>query len=195
LPRPDHHAVRRVIGLSLVGAVAQLLPDQLASRAAELAEAYKEAFRALHAKGDIEEPLYPEIGSTVRALAAREDVLLAIATGKSRRGVDRVLMREGLESCFVSIQTADDHPSKPDPSMILQALAETGADRDAALMIGDTSYDMEMARLAGVGAVGVGWGYHDAHELLEAGAQSVVGASTALLPALDALLQRAGAAT
>ena len=106
-------------------------------------------------------PPYAGIAEAVRTLAGRDDFVLGIATGKSRRGVARVLDREGWHGHFLTIQTADDHPSKPHPSMILRAMNETGAEPVSTLMVGDTSFDMEMARNANVGAVGVGWGYHE----------------------------------
>ena len=100
--------------------------------------------------------------------AGREDVLLGVATGKSRRGLDGLIEAHGLEAMFVTRQVADFHPSKPHPSMIHAALAETGVDATHAVMIGDTSYDMEMARNAGVTGIGVGWGYHAPAELSKA---------------------------
>ena len=93
----------------------------------------------------------------------------------------RLFDREGWHSHFATIQTADDNPSKPHPSMILKAMAETGVEPEHTVMIGDTSFDMEMARSAGVGAVGVGWGYHTADRLHAAGAHVVVADAAELL--------------
>jgi phosphoglycolate phosphatase len=132
-----------------------------------------------------EEPLYPGVADAVAALATRSDRMLGVATGKSRRGVARLFDREGWHRHFATIQTADDHPSKPDPSMILKAMAETGAEPRHTVMIGDTSYDMQMARNAGVGAIGVGWGYHDAARLASAGAQSIVDRGQDLLAEIE----------
>ena len=134
------------------------------------------------------DPLYAGIAEVVAELAARDDVVLGIATGKSRRGVARILEREGWHGRFLTIQTADDHPSKPHPSMILRAMQETDANPASTLMVGDTTYDIEMARRAGVGAIGVGWGYHEPQRLVQAGAHGVVAASGALLAAIDARL-------
>ncbi|MBW8786082.1 MAG: HAD-IA family hydrolase, partial [Novosphingobium sp.] len=105
---------------------------------------------------------------------------LAVATGMSRRGLDHCLASHGLTRHFVSLQTADDHPSKPDPAMLEAALFETDVDAAQAVMIGDTVYDMQMACDAGVRAIGVDWGYHAPGELLAAGAE-VVAASPAAL--------------
>lgn len=193
-PPPAAH-VRRVIGISLEGAVGRLLPDEHRHRAARMAEDYKSAFRSLRSEREIEEPLFPGIREAVDFLASRGDVMLAIATGKSRRGVDAVLERERLTRHFVSIQTADEHPSKPDPSMIRQAMAETGTEAADTVMVGDTVFDIEMARLAGVHSIGVAWGYHAEDELMDAGASLLVSDSRELAPALMRLLELGEVAT
>jgi phosphoglycolate phosphatase len=96
-----------------------------------------------------------------------------LATGKSRRGVAALLARHGWEDLFDTVQTADDAPSKPHPGMIERALAQTGTPAGRAVMIGDSTYDMAMARAAGVRALGVSWGYHPPADLIAAGAQAV----------------------
>lgn len=185
---PPAALVRGVIGLSLEGAVAQLLPADVRGRAPQIAEHYKAAFRDLRSAREMEEPLYEGVREAIHALAARDDTVLAIATGKSRRGVDAVLEREALARHFVSIQTADEHPSKPDPSMIFKAMAETGADTAQTLMVGDTVFDIEMAVNAGVEGIGVAWGYHPADDLAEAGASLVIPESLHLGPQLSQIL-------
>ena len=109
------------------------------------------------------------------ALAALERPLrcFAIATGKSRRGLVASLAGHGLAHHFQVLKTADDGPSKPHPDILQQAMRELGATPEETLMIGDTAYDMEMARLAGAHALGVGWGYHPPEDLLAAGALAV----------------------
>jgi phosphoglycolate phosphatase len=128
--------------------------------------------------------MFPGALEAIAGLAARPDTLLGIATGKSRRGVDRLLEREGLAGVFATIMTADDAPSKPHPAMIQQAMAETGAEANGTVMIGDTSFDILMARAASVRGIGVGWGYHDAEELTEAGAEAVAADFSELLSLL-----------
>lgn len=195
LATPPPSLIRGVIGLSLEGAVARLLEPGNRVRAAAIAEDYKAAFRELRQRREIAEPLFPGVSEAILSLASREDIALAIATGKSRRGVDAVLEREDLRHHFLSIQTADDHPSKPDPSMILQAMLETAVEPHATLMVGDTTFDIEMAVNAGVTGIGVAWGYHDACELTAAGASEVIGQSSDLDVHLDRLLgQLAGPA-
>jgi len=172
LPAPDRHQVRRIVGLSLPQAIRLLAPDadEDTRHAADLA--YREAFRTAREAGSLVEPLYDGMADLVGALG-RDGWLLGVATGKSQRGLDHCLAMHGLSAHFVTLQTADYHPSKPHPSMIETALSETGADRAACVMIGDTQYDMAMAVNAGVRAIGVDWGYHSAEELREAGAEAV----------------------
>ena len=186
-PPPD--AIRRIIGLSLVEAVARLLPGLKEAAHRRIANAYKDAFFDLRARSDHQEPLFP---GAEDALADLEDVgwQLGIATGKSRRGVQAMLDRHGLQGRFVTVQTADDNPGKPHPAMLLRAIAEVGVAAADALMIGDTSFDMAMGRRAGLRVLGVAWGYHPPGELLAAGAEAVVGDYKALPPAAAALFQR-----
>lgn len=183
LTTPPREAVVQVIGLSLEHAVRQLLPEELHARAAAMAEDYKGAFHELRAAGLPQEPLFPGLKSAITHLH-QSGAVLGIATGKSRRGVRVLLEREGLSEMFATIQTADTHPSKPHPSMIETALAETGADAASTVMVGDTTYDMAMARNAGVRALGVSWGYHPVSALHDAGAHEVVADAAALLAAL-----------
>lgn len=166
---PTRAQVLSIVGLSLPECFAVLSPEQDAVTRAELARLYKNG--GWNEPGaHPADPLYPGAQALVAALAARDDVILGVATGKSQRGVARLVAREGWHGHFLTIQTADEHPSKPHPSMIARAMAETGIDAARTVMIGDTSYDMQMARNAGVGALGVGWGYHTAPMLREAGA-------------------------
>lgn len=180
LTQPPREAVVRIIGLSLEDAVRELLPETLYPRAAEIAEDYKSAFHDLRAAGLPQEPLFPGMKAAIRKLK-EQGAQLGIATGKSRRGVRVLLERGGLADAFATIQTADTHPSKPHPSMIEAAMAETGAHANETLMIGDTTFDMGMARNAGVRAVGVSWGYHPVSALREAGADVIVDDAAGLL--------------
>lgn len=172
LPAPVRAICLSVVGLSLPEAMAQLLPDAPADLHLDLSEHYKRAFRALRSGGTLHEPLYEGIADLLAGLEA-DGWLLAVATGKSDRGLQWALEHHGLAGRFVSLQTADRHPSKPHPSMIEMALSDAGVARENAVMIGDTSFDMLMARAANVRPLGVGWGYHDEATLLEAGALSV----------------------
>ncbi len=172
LPAPERERTRRVVGLSLVEAMQAMLPEAEPHVHVALAEDYKHAFQSLRGRGLVEEPLYEGIAELIDALDAGE-WLLGVATGKSDRGLSFCLGHHGLKHRFVTLQTADRHPSKPHPSMIEAAMAEAGAAPETTLMIGDTSYDMAMARSAGVTAIGVTWGYHAREELLAAGADYI----------------------
>jgi len=169
---PPASVTRRVIGLSLIEAMAALLPDASADQHAKLADDYKQAFIALRAAGEVEEPLFDGIIDLLDALEA-EGWMLAVATGKSDRGLRHCLDSHGLHARFVSLQTADRHPSKPHRSMVDQAIADTGAEPQTTFVIGDTSFDMAMAVNGGATGIGAGWGYHESAELIEAGAAAV----------------------
>jgi phosphoglycolate phosphatase len=172
LPAPSRAQTRSVVGLSLVEAMAALLPDADHGTHRTLAENYKTTFQRLRGRGLIEEPLYEGISELLDTLEA-DGWLLGVATGKSDRGLGLCLDCHGLLKRFVTLQTADRHPSKPHPSMVEAALAEAGADASASMMIGDTSFDMAMAKAAGVTAIGVAWGYHGREELLASGADFI----------------------
>src|SRR5437763_1263554 len=152
--------------------MAALLPDEPADRHASLAEDYKLAFMRLRQAGEVDEPLFDGV---IELLDTLEDDgwLLAVATGKSDRGLKHCLERHDIHARFVSLQTADRHPSKPHPSMVEQAITDAGASPEATIVVGDTSFDMAMAVNAGATGIGAGWGYHEAEELLQAGAVAV----------------------
>lgn len=172
LAPPARANVLGVIGLSLPIAMARLVPEAEPDFHDHLAEQYKLAFQAMRRANGVSEPLYPGIADLVARLAG-DGWMLGVATGKSDRGLKLCLERHGIHDHFVTLQTADRHPSKPHPSMVLTAMAEAGAAPETTVMIGDTSFDMEMAVNAQVRAIGVAWGYHAAEELTAAGACAV----------------------
>ena len=174
LTPPARKETMSVVGLSLPEAFSVLAPNADPDVRHMLAERFKSAFRELDRDPSDGEVLYPGAKAIIGALAAGDDFVLGIATGKSKRGVDRLIEKEGWHGHFVTIQTADDHPSKPHPSMIETAMAETGTPAHETIMIGDTTYDIGMARAAKVGALGVTWGYHHQDELVDAGAHRVI---------------------
>ncbi len=173
LDTPPDHAIRRVVGLSLVESMQVLLPGAAPDLHASLAQDYKYAFQRLRADRSLDpEPLYDGIADLLDTLRD-SGWLLGVATGKSDRGLALALAHHGLAGHFITLQTADRHPSKPHPAMLQAALAEAGAAPDEAVIIGDTVFDIAMGANAGVRAIGVDWGYHDAEELVEAGAVAV----------------------
>jgi phosphoglycolate phosphatase len=172
LELPPADVARKVIGLSLTEAMAALLPGAPTEQHIALAEDYKRAFWQLRAAGEVQEPLFDGVLELLDALE-HGGWLLAVATGKSDRGLKHCLESHDIHARFVSLQTADRHPSKPHPSMIEQAIADAGAAPGTTIVVGDTSFDMAMAVSAGARGIGAGWGYHDGEELLEAGAIAV----------------------
>ncbi len=171
LPAPSRAEMLSIVGLSLVQAFEQLVPD---GPAASLAQAYRDAWSVMRLDPDYADEMYPGAVEAVNALAQRDDLLLGIATGKSLRGVHHLFDERGWHGRFATVQTSDGHPSKPHPAMVLKALAETGMSPADALMIGDTSYDMAMGRAAGVRTLGVTWGYHTRDQLMASGAERLV---------------------
>ena len=170
---PPRAEIRRIVGLSLVEAMQVLLPHADDAQHRVLATDYKNAFHAMRTSGELaDEPLFDGIAEILATLAD-DGWLLGVATGKSDRGLAHILAAHGITERFVTLQTADRHPSKPDPAMLLAAIAEAGVTPARTAMIGDTSFDMAMAKAANVRAVGVAWGYHAADELADAGADVV----------------------
>jgi phosphoglycolate phosphatase len=187
LGAPDAKAVRRIVGLPLEIGIARLLPDGDGNDFERLSYHYRTAAFEARQQEEYAEPLYPGAIEAFEALEAAGYVL-GIATGKSRRGLDATLDRHQLTGRFVTLQTGDAAPGKPAPDMLLRAMAETGAEAGTTAMIGDTSFDMLMARSAGTAAIGVSWGYHGEDELRECGAERVLAEFGELPAALDALI-------
>lgn len=194
LPPPTRPAVRSIVGLSLVEAVARLVPDAEPQLHGAVAESYKEHFRAMRARGGLaDEPLFDGVAEAIEQLADA-GWLLGVATGKSDRGLALILEHHKLTHHFMTLQTADRHPSKPHPAMLQAAMAEAGALPQDTVMIGDTSFDITMAVAGGTHAIGVAWGYHTADELVAAGAHHVCEHARTLPGVVQALRARAAAA-
>lgn len=171
LAAPARSQILSIVGLSLPVAIARLVASTV-SRANidQMVQAYKDSFvthRAAHDSAK-SSPLFPGTRAMLERLHATPDVILGVATGKSRRGLDLLLEAYALGSLFETQQVADFHPSKPHPAMLHAALDETGVAADHAVMIGDTTFDMDMARAADMPFIGVSWGYHPAEHLKHA---------------------------
>ena len=189
---PGREEVLSIVGLSLPQAMLRLAPEVPGDTRDHLVMTYKQAFHDLRKAGDpaASSPLYPGARAALERLAQQDEVLVALATGKSRRGTEAMLEAHGLGHHFISRQVADDHPSKPHPSMILTALSETGVAAGDAVMIGDTTYDMEMAANARITGLGVSWGYHAPAQLHAAKAVAVLEEFDGLDAALTELWQK-----
>jgi phosphoglycolate phosphatase len=188
LTGPLPEAIRRVVGPSLEHAIGLLFPDCAPAMHDEIAVRYREVAQAFRRNGAYPEPLYPGIREALEALGG-PGVAFGIATGRNRRGLLHTLASHGLDRLFTTLQTPDSCRGKPDPEMLERAMAETGSLAETTVFIGDTSFDMQMARNAGTAAVGAGWGYHGHHELIGAGAEAIAAAPSAL-PALLGVLER-----
>lgn len=192
-PLPAREVVLSIVGLSLEVAIARLAPEVPEADRDRMVAAYRAGFRDRRiAGGAASSPLFPGIAELIAELSADPATVLGIATGKSLRGAEALLDGHGLRRHFVTLQVADHHPSKPHPSMLLAAMAETGIGSARAVMIGDTSFDMEMARAAGMRSISVGWGYHPETELSAASLH--VGRVSDLASAIDSLLAPEAAA-
>ncbi len=184
---PTDDAIRRIVGLSLNEAVVALDPDIQNPELEMVMAGYKENFMLIRKQPEYSEPLFPGIAETLQKLDG-DGFLLAIATGKTQRGLRATLDHHDLKSYFVSLQTADDAPGKPHPGMLEQAMAEAGAGPAETVLIGDTVFDMKMARNAGTTGIGVSWGYHETGELAAAGADEIVEDCEQLVPAIRRLI-------
>ncbi|MEQ1687357.1 MAG: HAD-IA family hydrolase [Sphingopyxis sp.] len=188
LPCPADSAIRAAIGLSLPRLIVTLVPDAEPPQQSALVDAYRDAYFTRRAgAGAAPEPLFDGIVAALDALSAT-GWQLGIATGKSQRGLVRLLDAHGILDRFVTLQTADHHASKPDPAMALAAMAQTLTAPACTVVIGDTAFDMMMARGAGAHALGVGWGYHPPAELHAAGAHAIVEVPAAIPAALTHLI-------
>ncbi len=191
LAPPPAAAVRGAIGLSLPRLVQDLAPALEPVRRAQLVEGYRAAYlEARSIVGAGPEPLFDGVDAVIGTLRA-DGWLLGVATGKSTRGLTRLLGAHGLLDHFTTLQTADDHPSKPEPAMARAAILEAGVQPMDTVVIGDTAYDMAMAIAAGARALGVAWGYHAPAALLDAGASAVAERPADLPVMLAAMMEGA----
>lgn len=185
-PAPSRAEILSIVGLSLPQALAQLAPDMDGADLDEAVARYKHSFvETRKVSGGTPSPLYAGAMEALNLLAAQDETLMGVATGKSRRGLDHVFAGHNLRHYFQTAQTADDHPSKPHPAMLHETLRDTGVESHQAVMVGDTTYDIEMGVAAGFRTVGVSWGYHSPEKLRNAGADIVIDDFAALHPALE----------
>jgi len=170
---PADHEVRQHIGLSLEVVIDKLSPHFGQEKCHAVAASYRDHFHELRRKGEMTEPLFDGARQAIERLD-EAGVLMAMATGKGMRGLHHVLDQHEMRQYFTSLQTPDTAPGKPHPGMVENVLEETGVLAANTLVLGDTSFDMEMARNAGVAAIGVDWGYHHSDTLMAAGADRVL---------------------
>ena len=173
---PGREAGLGIVGLTLDIAMAQLAglvePDDV------LTETYRQVFSGMRVRAEtdpsLDEPLFAGVAETLAELKRQSGLKLGIATGKSRKGAEFIVARHGWQGLFDTVQSADDAPSKPHPGMIQRAMAETGAAPARTAMVGDSSFDIEMAVAAGVVPVAVSWGFQPVEKLVTLGARYVL---------------------
>ena len=163
LPARSHEQVRAIIGLAMSEAFQRLFPEIEKSQEDRFIACYRQYY--LRNTG-VPVPLFPGAKATLRGLCGQR-YQLAVATGKGRRGLDRDIAIHDLGALFSTTRCADDAPSKPHPQMLMDIMEELQVTSSETLMIGDTSFDMEMARNAGVASIAVSTGVHDGQRLLE----------------------------
>ena len=190
-PVPDERAIRSISGITAREAMAILAPGASPGRIDTILESYRAHYR--RQAGVAREPMFAGALAALDRLQTDPETILAVATGKGYAGAVTLLERHGVIGRFHSIQTPDHNRGKPDPQMIETAMSKAGAAAAQTVMVGDTVHDMRMARAAGVGAIGVTWGYHEQVELLAEGANVVIdsfdkleGAINQLIGAVDA---------
>ncbi|MBF0614734.1 MAG: HAD-IA family hydrolase [Magnetococcales bacterium] len=166
-PEVSREQIAAVVGLSLHQAMAVLLPEGSPALLDQAVGAYKRHYQHLADGGELTTPLFPGVRVTLEQLRD-QGVTMAVATGKSLRGLERTLREQRLEGLFAVLMTSDQAPSKPHPAMIEQILAATLCAPDRTLMVGDTDYDLIMARHAGVRSAAVTYGCHDRIRLARA---------------------------
>ena len=184
-PKPQD--IIRIVGLNLIDAMSVLLAGERPDLVQPLIKAYKEIAAKNRVDGHWQDPLYPYASEVIQFLDST-GWLLGVATGKSKRGLNAVFDTHNIGHYFVTTQTSDFGPGKPAPDMLYRAMDETGAGPDNTVMIGDTTFDMEMAESAGIKAIGVSWGYHTEKELRDAGAHVIVDEYWQLPQALTAIV-------
>ena len=173
--RPHYDATKSIIGLTLDTAIARIMGvEEIDEQIRAMTQHYKDLYSPVRAEPGFQEPLYDGVAEMIETLAAREDVMIGAVTGKSRRGLDLIRSSHGFDSVFFVSRTADDCPSKPHPAMVLECCAEAGVDASDTIVIGDSVYDMMMAKSAGAMALGVSWGYGETEALQAAGADVIV---------------------
>lgn len=183
---PDMDQTRSIIGLTLNLAIARLRDVAVDTEVERMTVRYKEIFHEIYNRPGFTQSLFPGMGALIENLALLPTATLGVVTGKSRRGMEMFFATHGYRSSFGPIRTADDCPSKPHPAMVAECCAEAGIVPAQTLVIGDSVYDMQMAKSAGARAIGVSWGYNSVADLTAAGADAIAGDAAHLKEILEA---------
>ena len=184
-------ATRSIIGLTLNQAIAQLLQVPVDDEIETMSETYKTIYAKLQALPAMHAMLYEGIDNVMENLFRQPETLLAIATGKSSRGLNHLIDTHNFRDKLVAWRSADDCPSKPHPAMIIECCERAGCAPQDTVMVGDSNYDMEMAINAGCQALGVSWGYQSVETLLKTGAHAIVDNPHEIPQAVETLFNKA----
>ena len=192
LPAPTNAQTLSIIGLSLDTAVATIAPDLSPAEAKVGAEHYRQSFIEMRAEtdGEAASPMYPGARDALERLYHQDETLMGVATGKAKRGLDHAYKSHDIGHYFVTNQTADGHPSKPNPSMLHQAMRDAGVEADRSVMIGDTEFDILMGKAAGFATIAVSWGYHPVARLQKAEPDYIIESFDGLDSVLDKIWMR-----
>jgi|TARA_R110001583_G_scaffold47798_2_gene149697 phosphoglycolate phosphatase len=168
LPEVPDSAVQNIIGLGLPEAIKTVWPDIQSDQLPPMSAAYAHYFVV---DSQVGMDFFPEARDMLERL--RSNHRLAVATGKSRKGLDRMLDDMAIRHCFDITRCADETKSKPNPQMLVEILAELDLQPNQALMVGDTSYDLDMAKAIGMDSIGMSHGAHDESVLLACGPRAI----------------------
>ena len=188
LPSLSYEAVRQVVGLGLREGIEALLPNAGPAQLDRATDAYRAAFGSKVNQPGYVEPLYDGAAETLDRLRAA-GWKIAMATGKSRRGVETIIRMHGWADLFESAHCADGGPGKPHPAMVLEAMKALQVGPERTIVVGDTAHDMRMAKAAGAYAQGVSWGFHTAEEVRDGGADHIAHDFAELNRRLDAFAE------
>lgn len=169
LPVPDARRASHVIGLGLHDALRHAVPDLDPDRLPDFVDRYRHHYL----RRDADLRLFAGVREMLAALRGHPSVLVAVATGKSRVGLERAFDSTGLRPMFVASRCADEGLPKPDPWMLNDLCGTLGVDPSATVMVGDTTHDLGMARAAGAHGLGVAWGAHPRDVLEDFGARAL----------------------
>jgi phosphoglycolate phosphatase len=183
-PEPDPSEIKKIIGLPWEESISLLLPGSGDAERQRIRNFYSDISREDRVRQARREKLFPGVREMLEKVE-RSGALLAIITSRSGGRLRELLRTQDIETYFTILKTPDNGPGKPNPDLMLQALEETGVEKTNAMMIGDTTFDIQMARNAGSNALGVSWGVHQRNQLLESGADDVVENMDEIFPKLS----------
>lgn len=188
LDKPTRLQTKSIIGLTLNKAIATLMGCEVNDHVEKVTDDYRSIYAQLQQDESMQSVLYDGIEDVIRQLDGREDVLLALATGKSRKGMLHMVADHGFEDVFAVMRSADDCPSKPSPVMIDECCEVAGVPAECSVMIGDSGFDMAMAKAAGAKAIGVAWGYQEVKQLKATGGMAIAQIPSDLPGLIDQVL-------